>query len=294
MSFDSIRDEDVKRLAQTLRSSGMAGSDTEAIAMAESMVATSGKVQKGYSDYEKTKGKGASDENRPVAEKKAEVVEDDERGAAVPNPEHDSEPEVGSEPGAEVKSEPEAINLDAKNLYEQQKDVVKSSYKEEFDEEKTLNELMTEDASKVYGEQFELHENEQADDSDEAKGNISHDVPPDNAADEVKGNISHDVPSGQESYVDSLDLDQPEELNSQPEKQEKQELPESSSSPSSVAENAESSDSSQKAPEQFKDDDFEVEETKEVESEEKDDEDRKKEIDDMAESKVDLSEVFKF
>lgn len=52
MAFDNIKDASVRKLAETLRESGLASSDTQAISMAEDMSSTAKKVQKDYDEQD--------------------------------------------------------------------------------------------------------------------------------------------------------------------------------------------------------------------------------------------------
>lgn len=249
MSLDKIQDENVRRLAQTLRTSGMAASDSEAIRMAQEMASTSGRVQQGYNDYEKKRG--IQDES---AQKPSFQTFEESSQKFSANVSTDSNDDSFENRFKATEQESESINLGTKNLYEQQKDVVNSGYEEVFDEEKTLNELMAEDSEHIYALQSDSLKDES---SSESEGVIESDSMESSSQADLSENSLSEPDS-----VSSIDLDFDSESNS--------------------------------ASEQFKDEDFEVDETVEIENKKKSEEERKKEYQKMAESKIDLSEVFKF
>jgi len=110
MAFENIKDEQVRKLATTLRTSGLAASDTEAVRMAEEMSMTSRKVQKSYEDQ---------DLRDNFASKKKYDVEAP-KTISIPD-------------GAE-----------SEDIFKQQEAVIDSSYKEVLNPNKTVNELMGE------------------------------------------------------------------------------------------------------------------------------------------------------
>ncbi|MBU1202214.1 MAG: hypothetical protein KJ583_04740 [Nanoarchaeota archaeon] len=109
MVFENIKDEQVRKLAVTLRTCGMASSDSEAVRMAEEMSFTSRKVQKAYDDQDRTDG---------FVEKAKENV--------------DLPVDI---PGLEESG----------NVVKEQEVFIDSSYKGVFDSNKTVKELMAEE-----------------------------------------------------------------------------------------------------------------------------------------------------
>ncbi len=101
MTIESERDEQIKNLAKTLRASGMASSDSQALEMARSMISTSKKVQEGYNGQPNNEDKGYDIETAKARHEEA-----------MPNPDSGSF---------------ESGKIDGQKLYEQQQDIISSS-----------------------------------------------------------------------------------------------------------------------------------------------------------------------
>ncbi|MBC8495111.1 hypothetical protein H8D36_03090 [archaeon] len=130
MTFENIKDEKIRTLASTLRSSGMASSDSEALRMAQEMSATVDKVQRSYDEQES--GSLESLDTDAIVERVAEKPVEAEPASAEPAP----EPFNGK------------VNED---VLKSQEALIKSSYNG-VDSEKTVAELMGEDAGRIYAE----------------------------------------------------------------------------------------------------------------------------------------------
>lgn len=224
MTFENIKDEKIRTLASTLRCSGMASSDSEALRMAQEMSATADKVQRSYDKQES----GTLESLDPDA-----IVE---RVAKEP---------VEAEP-ASAEPAPESFNRNInEDVLKSQEALIKSSYSG-MDSEKTVAELMDEDASRIYAE---------------------------SAKEEIQEVSVESEPEfeAQSTYEES-ELDSKSDLDDAADQLESYSVSETESV----------------------DDGYEVDETVEIESEKKSEEEREEEAEKMAESKIDLSDVFNF
>ncbi|MFH1590103.1 MAG: hypothetical protein ABIB43_06050 [archaeon] len=161
--FENIQDARVKQLAETLRKNGLAASDTEAVRMATEMTETAGKVQRSYDEQ----GSKPETNSTNVERAKKEVVEEEIKVESPVKPEHaeetPSEVPIESEHTEETPSEvlieseqpapqvPDPSKVNVEEVYKQQEAVIKSSFDQGLDADKTVNELMAEDADRVYG-----------------------------------------------------------------------------------------------------------------------------------------------
>ena len=211
MVFENVKDDRVKKLAETLRSNGLAASETEAIRMAEGMTSTEAKIQKSYDEQHAEPDKSTATE---------EVV-----SRVVPEEPKPVEEESQDVPGSFDKGE----------IFKKQEGLINDSFSRDLNSDKSVKELVDEDANRVYSESAEK---------------------------EVDEDISISEPEEVQTPVEEVQPE-PEQVTTTEPSQEK---------PS--------------------DDGFEVDKTVEIQSEQKSEEERKKEIESMAESKVDLGDVF--
>lgn len=251
MGFESVKDEKVRKLAETLKSTGIVASEMEAINMAKDMSSTVDKVQKGYDGVEDEESKEQSGTQGAAADPKQQFnipgsqPKKTSEETTVPKQEENSagnisQPSQTSQSEGSEHSEHNAFNTSkdqAKDVFKQQEDLLKSSYKEDLDTTKTVEELMDEDAGKVYA-----------------------------------------------GSRDKVNVSKPETTVSAGASEEKE------TKPSTNVEEQALADTQTSQPEQAEDDDSDDSDSDDEMSEEE----RKKKIDDMPESKIDLSDTFNF
>ncbi|MBU0471988.1 MAG: hypothetical protein KKF89_02420 [Nanoarchaeota archaeon] len=132
MGFESIKDERTRRLAETLKSSGMACSESEAIRMAEEMSFTANKIQKSFDNQDNKESVDSTNVDEVVSKiSKDESVKKFKDEDVVPEK-------------LDVES------LDSESLYKAQESVIKSSFGVDLNSYKTVKELMDEDAEDIY------------------------------------------------------------------------------------------------------------------------------------------------
>lgn len=147
MAFENIKDDSVRKLAETLRSSGLAASDTEAVRMAEEMSSTAKKVQRPYDEQEE---KSETDSTQPEKIVERVASESTPESEVTPDPEPVVESKSESEPYQPVPEVPDPEKVDVKEVYKQQEEVINSSFDQGISPDKTVSELMAEDAGEIY------------------------------------------------------------------------------------------------------------------------------------------------
>ncbi|MFC2134085.1 hypothetical protein ACFLTH_05660 [Bacteroidota bacterium] len=250
MSLDMVKDESVRKLAETLRANGLAASDTEAIRMAEEMSSTAKKIQRSYDEQDE------KPEVKPTST--SEVV------SRVENEKQHFDSD-------DSDLTPTTANIDSDKIFEEQKEQLDSSYGSEIDTSKTVDELMDEDAEQVYSESADVPDDEPVQSEQQF-----------NAEPETQ-----EVSIEQEPSVEPDPAYEPEDQEEYVIEQE----PEATTRKNTFSESQQESTHESESQE---DDGYEVDKTVEIPVEEKSEEERKKEADKMAESKVDLNDVFNF
>jgi hypothetical protein len=346
MNIESIRDEKVKKLAETLRSSGLAASDSEAIRMATDMSSTADKVQTSYNSQKSSYQEpdtSSTTQDKDVFEKATSVkqefnTEDSELTPTTSNIDVDKifgaqKDIIDSSYGSKTVSEM-AGQSDGGNVDSQTSDSLSSKQSSAWTSEDgpnevntspaTMNqtqnpetgEIKTQPSSQVKSSQNDdvqttPNNNSQKDHNDDFSMAGSEDFTK-NPVQENQGN--KESPSLNENLAKTGDQTA-DDLN--PISQEKQDEKNSQEDlrPPSAPFNSEQNpkpdverqvqDSQQPQqqsqqgqgvdePEMFKEDDFETEKTREIEAKKKAEEEKAKEREKMAESKIDLSDVFNF
>ncbi|NQU98851.1 hypothetical protein HQ533_05260 [Candidatus Woesearchaeota archaeon] len=278
MAFEDVKDARIKKLAETLRQSGMASSDTEAIRMAEEMSSTESKVQKSF-DYQHDEAASTD-----LKDATSRVVKEEEVEEPKPLPKTEESPEIAEE------DKPGSLpgQFDQEEVFKEQEDVIKSSFGGDVDPDASVKDLMKEDAEEVYktGDSeeesitpIEPEEKEEITISEPkpVNGPVSDPQHPKPMAAENLSNGDSVYDPEDPNGVDKISIDDP---TYDPEEPAPHELRKISTD---IEKNEELKEVEKKT------------ESKDSESQsktEKSEEEKKKDIEDMSESKVDLGKVF--
>jgi len=174
-TIKDIQDPSIRKLAETLKQSGLAASETEAIRMASNMSNTNSKVNKVFEDRKDKTIMGLSHLNKEVPSKQNSEPSAQNTAAPVEEPAEHSEQASNSQP-ADVPQNPESAPADFTDE-DPSEQVIQQEMVEQPQEITASSEQSTEPSEPVHEEPAPIQEEVKVEEPEHSEQNTEHSEP---------------------------------------------------------------------------------------------------------------------